>query len=491
MWLEAAVAVVVILGISLLKSSLRPKKFPPGPVNVPLVGNLFNVDVRNLSKSLTKLAKKYGDVFSLFVGRTPVVVLNDYDTIKKCFDKTEFSGRPGNFSGTFFQKGKTGISTTEGKYWTSQREFLMSHLAHLTGPGVKSLEDVVMDEVEDLKTWLRKKEGEPLALSYKLNIGILNVLWSVTCGRKLHAQQQEFQAVYECIDKLTQFMSRAAIFSFMPILTKILPESITNIERGRYYRNRFHEITDKWIREHRQEYRGNRAGDIQDAYLDRINAGEEHFSSENLAAIVREIFVIGAESESVMMRWAVRLLACHPLVQERLQAELDQVTGGRGGAVTWDMRERLPYTVATLREIMRFADIAPTGLVHKTVCDVSLGGFSLEQDTLVMANHSACHKDPKLWSHPDQFRPEHFLKNGALEEDKSGFLPYGVGKRMCPGSKLADIQLFLVISNLLSEFTLSLPDGDKGQLGTQTKSGTAVLRNPKPYRIVIKSRDQV
>lgn len=110
----------------------------------------------------------------------------------------------------------------------------------------------------------------------------------------------------------------------------------------------------------------------------------------------------------MMTRWAVRLLACHPLVQERLQAELDQVTakvngngmimmmdqvtGGRGGAVTWEMRERLPYTVATLREIMRFADIAPTGLVHKTVCDVSLGGFSLEQDTLVMANHSACHK---------------------------------------------------------------------------------------------------
>ena len=62
---------------------------------MPLVGNLFSVDVRNLSKSLTRLGRKYGDVFSLFVGRTPVVVLNDYDTIKKCFDKSEFSGRPG------------------------------------------------------------------------------------------------------------------------------------------------------------------------------------------------------------------------------------------------------------------------------------------------------------------------------------------------------------------------------------------------------------
>ena len=69
---------------------------------------------------------------------------------------------------------------------------------------MKGLEDVVLDEVLDLKMWLQKREGEALALSYKLNVGILNVLWSVTCGRKLHAQQQEFQSVYECIDKITQ-----------------------------------------------------------------------------------------------------------------------------------------------------------------------------------------------------------------------------------------------------------------------------------------------
>ena len=130
-------------------------------------------------------------------------------------------------------------------------------------------------------------------------------------------------------------MSRAAIFSFMPILTKILPESITNIERGRYYRNRFHEITEKWIREHRQDYRGNRTGDLQDNYLERINRGEDTFSSENLAAIVREIFVIGAESESVMMRWAFRLLSCNPRVQQRLQDELDQV----GQIPSWRVRK--------------------------------------------------------------------------------------------------------------------------------------------------------
>merc|ERR550539_981247 len=135
-------------------------------------------------------------------------------------------------------------------------------------------------------------------------------------------------------------MSMAAIFSFMPILTKILPESITNIERGRYYRNRFHEISEKWIREHRQEYRGNRTGDLQDAYLEKVNMGEDTFTEQGLAAILREMFVIGAESESVMVRWALRLLSCNPEVQRKVQHELDaRVAVGQD--VQWDMRTAL------------------------------------------------------------------------------------------------------------------------------------------------------
>ena len=168
-----------------------------------------------------------------------------------------------------------------------------------------------------------------------------------------------------------------------------------------------------------------------------------------------------------MMRWALRLLSCHPDVQEKIQREIDQVAG-KGCEVQWEMRSRMPYTMATLKEIQRFADIAPTGLMHKTVCDVALDGFNLPQDTLVLANHSACHKvlhqsdinydysssiitsqDPKYWAKPDQFIPEHFLENGEVIEDKPGFIPYGVGKRVCPGAALADIQVILLISNNL------------------------------------------
>ena len=496
MWTVVVAILVVIIALS-IKASIRPSNFPPGPPCFAVAGSLPYLDVRNLTNSFKKLSEKYGDIFSIFIGRTPVVVLNSYELIKEAFSKTEFAGRPGNFSGTFFQKGKTGITTTEGKHWTVQRQFLASHLLSLTsGQGYKGFEEVIMDEVSDLKMELGKRKNEPVAVSYKVHVAIMNILWNLACGRKLHAQQQEFQTVVECIDKVTQFMSRAAIFSFMPILTKILPESITNIERGRYYRNRFHEISEKWIREHRQEYRGNRTGDLQDAYLEKVNRGEDTFTEQGLSAILRELFVIGSESESVMMRWAIRILSCNVVIQRKVQAELERVCGP-GMDVTWDKKDELPYTMAVMKEIQRFADIAPTGLLHKTGCETQISGYSLPANTLVLANLAACHRNPKFWPEPDVCKfiliilhylifpavdnPENFLDDGKLVTDKEGFLPYGIGPRVCPGAELADMQLFLMMSNLLTVYTMTLPEGDEGEIGTQFEAGTSVLRNPKVW----------
>ena len=112
------------------------------------------------------------------------------------------------------------------------------------------LQDTIIDEIYDLKMDLSKHVGETVPISYRLNVSIVNILWSIASGRRMHSQQQEFQAVYECIDKITQFMSRANIMSFMPFLSKILPERITKMEKGRYHRNRFLAISQVEKRTH-------------------------------------------------------------------------------------------------------------------------------------------------------------------------------------------------------------------------------------------------
>ena len=139
--------------------------------------------------------------------------------------------------------------------------------------------------------------------------------------------------------------------------------------------------------------------------------------------------------------------------------------------------------------VQRFADIAPTGLLHKTVCETTIAGYSLPANTLVLANFSACHRNPKHFSDPDRFNPENFLENGKLITDKEGFLPYGIGPRICPGAELADMQLFLMMSNLMTVYSLAMPEGDTGETGTQFEAGTSVLRNPKPYRVIFMLRE--
>ena len=96
----------------------------------------------------------------------------------------------------------------------------------------------------------------------------------------------------------------------------------------------------KWIREHKEDYRGNRTGDFQDLYMDKIKTGDDSsFTEDNLSAILREMFVMGAEAQSVLLRWAVRILSVHKEVQRRVQDEIEDVVGDDKD-VLWSDRER-------------------------------------------------------------------------------------------------------------------------------------------------------
>lgn len=204
--------------------------------------------------------------------------------------------------------------------------------------------------------------------------------------------------------------------------------------------------------------------------------------------MLREMFVIGAESESVMLRWSLRILSVNTEAQTKLQAELDHVVG-RDRDVLWEDCKNLPYTRATLAEIQRFADIAPTAVGHKTMFDIDFHGYFLPKGTGVVGNLTACHRDPKYWQNPDKFNPEHFLDdNGTFIEDKESFVPFGYGVRRCPGEHLANVEMFLILTNLLKSFLIRTPEGDDKAIGTYYKSGTGILRNPRPFYVILEKR---
>ena len=151
---------------------------------------------------------------------------------------------------------------------------------------------------------------------------------------------------------------------------------------------------------------------------------------------------------------------------------------------------RLPYTRAAIAEVQRFADIVPTGIGHKAMCDVNFHGYVIPKGTHILANLTACHMSKKHWKNPGEYIPEHFLdEDGKFIEDKPGFVPYGIGLRRCPGEEIAEMKIFMLIANIIKSFSMRTPHGDKKKIGTQFESGTGFLRNPRPYKVILQSRE--
>jgi len=200
------------------------------------------------------------------------------------------------------------------------------------------------------------------------------------------------------------------------------------------------------------------------------------------------MFVIGSGTESCLLRWAFRIFSLNRDVQRKVQDEIDSVVGS--GEVKWEHKDKLNYTKAALSEVQRYSDITPTAIAHKAMKDVLFKDYLIPEGTVVMANMTSCHRDPKYWEKPLDFYPEHFLDSeGKFVDEKEGFLPFGTGVRRCPGEHLAKMETFLILTNVLKTFVLKAPPGDKNDIGTQYEVGTGFIRNPRPYKVVLQNRE--
>ncbi|XP_053520028.1 cytochrome P450 2C18-like [Artibeus jamaicensis] len=161
--MDPAVALVLCLSclllLSLWKQSSGKGKLPPGPTPLPIIGNMLQLDAKNMSKSFSNLSKVYGPVFTVYFGRRPTVVLYGYEAVKEALidQAEEFSGR-GSFP--VFEKANKGkgVIFSTGNEWKEMRRFCLITLRNL-GMGKRSIEDRVQEEACCLVEELRKTNG--------------------------------------------------------------------------------------------------------------------------------------------------------------------------------------------------------------------------------------------------------------------------------------------------------------------------------------------
>ncbi|KAL5007452.1 hypothetical protein ScPMuIL_016258 [Solemya velum] len=162
-----------------------------------------------------------------------------------------------------------------------------------------------------------------------------------------------------------------------------------------------------------------------------------------------------------------------------MRAEMDEVIGKDRKPSLKD-RTDLPYCEATIMEVLRIANIAPTAVPQYTSQDTTLNGFHIPKSTMVFANLDSVLHDPNLWRDPHIFHPERFMKADGSLDKPDEFIPFSIGRRVCLGESLARMELFLFLTSMVQRFEFLMPDdGDlPGMDGIR-----GLTHSPHPYKL--------
>ncbi|XP_054949141.1 cytochrome P450 2C9 isoform X2 [Pan paniscus] len=386
-----------LLLLSLWRQSSGRGKLPPGPTPLPVIGNILQIGIKDISKSLTNLSRVYGPVFTLYFGLKPIVVLHGYEAVKEALIDLgeEFSGR-GIFPLAERANRGFGIVFSNGKKWKEIRRFSLMTLRNF-GMGKRSIEDRVQEEARCLVEELRKTKASPCDPTFILGCAPCNVICSIIFHKRFDYKDQQFLNLMEKLNENVKILS------------------------------------SPWIQEKHNQ--------------------PSEFTIESLENTAVDLFGAGTETTSTTLRYALLLLLKHPEVTAKVQEEIERVIGRNRSPCMQD-RSHMPYTDAVVHEVQRYIDLLPTSLPHAVTCDIKFRNYLIPKGTTILISLTSVLHDNKEFPNPEMFDPHHFLDEGGNFKKSNYFMPFSAGKRICVGEALARMELFLFLTSILQNFNL-------------------------------------
>ncbi|XP_055281907.1 cytochrome P450 2C19-like [Moschus berezovskii] len=485
--MDLAVVLVLCLSclllLSLWKQSSGKGRLPPGPTPLPILGNILQLDVKNISKSLNNLSKVYGPVFTVYFGMKPMVVLHGYKAVKEALIDLgeEFSGR-GRFPVNEKTRKGHGILFSNGKIWKETRRFSLMTLRDF-GMGKRSIEDRVQEEAHCLVEELRKTNGLPCDPTFILGCAPCNLICSIIFQNRFEYKDQVFLNIMKMFNENARILSSPwlQVCNTFPVLIDYFPGSLDkylkNCDNLKSY------IFEK-TREHQTSLDINNPRDFIDCFLIKMEQ-EKHnqelvYTAENLANTVMDLFAAGTETTSTTLRYGLLLLLKHPEVTAKIQEEIDRVIGRHRSPCMQD-RNHMPYMDAVIHEIQRYINLVPTSIPHAVTQDIKFRNYLIPKGTDILTSLTSVLHDDKEFPNPEVFDPGHFLDESGNFRKSDYFMAFSTGKRVCLGKGLARVELFLFLTTILQQFTLKSVVDPKDLDTTPVVNGLASV--PPPYQL--------
>ncbi|CAL5349130.1 unnamed protein product [Camellia sinensis] len=468
----------------------------------PIIGHLHLLGGSELPHiTLGAMADKHGPVFTIRLGLKRALVVSNWETAKECFTTNDIavSSRPKFAAAKHLGYNYAMLSFSPyGPYWREIRK--IASLELLGSRRVELLKNVRVSETETSmkvlhKLWREKKNSSGHVLvdmKQWFSDLALNVAVRMVAGKRYFGCEEEKEA-RQCQKVFRNFFHFLGLF----LVSDSIPflgwfDLGGHVKAMKQTAKEMESIVAGWLEEHRHKRDSGEAKGVQDFMAVMLSTLQgSDFAGYDVDTINKatclNLIAGGGDTVATMLTWALSLLMNNRHVLKLVQEELD-IHVSKERQVDESDISKLVYLQAVIKETLRLYPAAPLSGPREFTQNCTIGGYHVYKGTRLILNTWKLQRDPNIWSEPCEFKPERFLtthKDVDVNGQHFELIPFGAGRRVCPGIAFGIQMLHLVLARLLHGFEI-LPASN----ALVDMSESAGLTNMKatPLEVLVKPR---
>ncbi|KAF8022911.1 hypothetical protein BT93_F0428 [Corymbia citriodora subsp. variegata] len=481
--LYGTVLAILVLSIHVwLKSgSSRKLRTPPEVAGAwPVIGHLPLLAKSHLPhRTFASMADEYGPIFTIRLGLFPAVVVSSSEIAKECFTKHDLTlaSRP-QLLATEVMGYNYALFTLApyGPYWREMRKIatleVLSNrrIESLLNPVLASAADTAIKELHML--WAEKKnDSGHILVDLKQWFARLsmNIVLKVIVGKGYYSSiatvdEEEKRHCHHALRELVQNLGLFPVADALPFLRWL---DLGSIEKSmKRTAKEWDTILGGWLEEHKRNHRNlseNRGDrDFMDVMLSTLKGKDiGGYDADTIIKATCLALAAGATDTTITtITWAMSLLLNNPHALKKTQEALDAQSGKQRHAKESDI-SNVTYLHAVVKETLRLYPSVPLAVPHVSTDDCIINGYHVPKGTRVIFNLWKIQINPRVWPEPMEFRPERFLnshKNIDVKDPNFEYLPFGGGRRICPGMSFGLQSVHYMLARFLHAFDVSTPD---------------------------------
>ncbi|CAH2076254.1 unnamed protein product [Thlaspi arvense] len=468
----------------LFTKSNRKLNLPPSPsYSLPVIGHLHLLK-NPIHQTFLSLSQSLGNtpIFHLRLGNRLVYVISSHSLAEECFTKNDvvLANRPQLIMGKHIAYDSTiMIAASYGDHWRNLRRIAAIEI--FSSHRISTFMSIRRDEIRRLITHLLRNSShgfvEVEMKSLLAGLSFNNIIMMVAGKRYYNGgteDSDEAKVVRELISEAVAGAGAGNLADYLPIIRRV-----TDFEkRAKVLGARFDGFLQRLVDEKRAEK--TKGQTLIHHLLSLQETQPEYYTDVIIKGMIISLVIAGTDTSEVTLEWALSNLLNHPEILEKARAEIDDKIGSDRLVEEPDI-VNLPYLQNIVSETLRLYPAVPLLLPHLSSDDCKVAGYDMPRGTMLFTNVWAMHRDPRLWEEPGRFKPERFEKEGEARK----LMPFGMGRRACPGAELGKRLVTLALGCLIQCFEWERVDEE---LVDMTEDIGITMPKATPLRAMCKAR---